>query len=482
MNLPVGIDPEGGIWSPLALSSRQDMLAYQEKQYSGVDYRDVVMDDRTSTPLNNFNTIVDLLHWRVSRQAEELAYCSIDGRGKEGKGITWKKFDLKVSAVATYLKNKVKVRPGDHLVLMYTHSEDYIYAIHACFCLGAVVIPMAPIDQNRLSEDAPAFLHIISDFNVKAIIVNTEVDHVMRQKLVSQHIKQSAQVLRIGVPAIYNTTKPSKQSHGCRELGYTVKDTWLQGNQPALVWTYWTPDQRRISVNISHETIMGMCKVQKETCQMTSSRPVLGSVRSTLGLGFLHTCLMGIFVGKFAIPVKRSCSNELGAPTYLVSPVDFAQNPMTLFVTLARYKVKDTYATSQMLDYAMSAMAGKGFQLQELKNLMIYAEGRPRVDICMYEHHGSMEYKLTFVTQTAKYAYISLMPAWTALRSTSFTRTFSIPWLPQDLTCALSRSSSGSTCEASVKVSFTPLTLTQILPRCYCKTRAWYLSTHRLRL
>ena len=72
----------------------------------------------------------------------------------------------------------------------------------------------------------------------------------------------------------------------------------------------------------------------------------------------------------------------LGAPTYLVSPVDFAQNPMTLFLALSRYKIKDTYATSQMLDYAISAMPGKGFQLQELKNLMISAEGRPRVDIC----------------------------------------------------------------------------------------------------
>ncbi|GCB26104.1 uncharacterized protein C56F8.02 [Aspergillus awamori] len=366
LNLPVGVDPVGGIWSPLALMSRQELLALQDKQYSGVDYRDVVMDDRTSTPLNNFNTIVDLLQWRVSRQAEELAYCSIDGRGKEGKGITWKKFDLKVAAVAMYLKNKVKVRAGDHLVLMYTHSEEYVYAVHACFCLGVVAIPLAPIDQNRLSEDAPAFLHVINDFHVKAIIVNSDVDHVLRQKLVSQHIKQSAQVLRIGVPAIYNTTKPTKQSHGCRDLGFTVKSTWLSSNQAAMVWTYWTPDQRRISVHIGHDTIMGMCKVQKETCQMTSSRPVLGSVRSTLGLGFLHTCLMGIYVG---------------APTYLVSPVDFAQNPMTLFVTLSRYKIKDTYATSQMLDYAMSAMAGKGFQMQELKNLMISAEGRPRVDI-----------------------------------------------------------------------------------------------------
>ncbi|KAI9932111.1 hypothetical protein ASPWEDRAFT_40056 [Aspergillus wentii DTO 134E9] len=366
MNLPVGVDPVGGIWSPLALMTRQDMLAMQEKQYSGVDYRDVVMDDRTSTPLNSFKTIVDLLQWRVSRQSEELAYCSIDGRGKEGKGLTWRKFDLKVAAVATYLKNKVKVRPGDHLALMYTHSEEYVFAVHACWCLGVVVIPLAPIDQNRLSEDAPAFLHVINDFDVKAIIVNSDVDHVMRQKLVSQHIKQSAQVLRIGVPAIYNTTKPTKQSHSCRDLGYTMKETWIQGGRPAMIWTYWTPDQRRISVSIGHDTVLGMCKVQKETCQMTSVRPVLGSVRSTLGLGFLHTCLMGIYVG---------------APTYLVSPVDFAQNPMSLFVTLARYKIKDTYATSQMLDYAMSAMTGKGFQLQELKNLMISSDSRPRVDI-----------------------------------------------------------------------------------------------------
>jgi hypothetical protein len=67
-----------------------------------------------------------------------------------------------------------------------------------------------------------------------------------------------------------------------------------------------------------------------------------------------------------------------------VSPVDFAQNPASLFVALARYKIKDTYATGQMLEYAMSAMAGKGFQLQELKNLMIATDGRPKVDMCKY--------------------------------------------------------------------------------------------------
>lgn len=298
LNLPVGIDPVGGIWSPNSAAAREEILSPHETQYSGVDYRDVVIDDRSSTPLNDFHSIVDLLQWRVSRQSEELSYCSIDGRGKEGKGITWKKFDNKVAAVATYLRNKVKVRPGDHLILMYTHSEEFVFAIHACFCLGVIALPMAPIDQNRLSEDAPAFLHMIADYKVKAIIVNNHVDHLLKQKPVSQHIKQAAQVLKTGVPAVYNTTKPSKSSHGCRHLGYTMNPNWIKNNQPAMVWTYWTPDQRRVSVQIGHDTIMGMCKVQKETCQMTSSRPVLGSVRSTIGLGFLHTCLMGCYVGK----------------------------------------------------------------------------------------------------------------------------------------------------------------------------------------
>ncbi|KAK3117818.1 hypothetical protein LTR53_000367 [Teratosphaeriaceae sp. CCFEE 6253] len=366
-NLPLGDDPAGGVWSPLASQVRQDMLAFHsEKQYSGVDHREVVIDDRTSTPLNQFSNIHDLMQWRVSRQAEELSYCTIDGRGREGKGVNWKKFDTKVAAVAVYLKNKVKIQPGDHLLLMYTHSEEFVFAVHACICLGAIAVPMAPIDANRLSEDAPALLHMMADFKIKAILVNADVDTLLKQKAVSQHVKQSALILKIHIPPTYNTTKPPKQSHGCRELGLTIRPAWIQSGYPVIIWTYWTPDQRRIAVQLGHSNIMALCKVQKETCQMVSTRPVLGCVRSTMGLGFLHTCMMGIF---------------LAAPTYIVSPVDFAGNPNILFQTLSRYKIKDTYATAQMLDHAIAHNAGKSTPLHELKNLMISTEQRPRADV-----------------------------------------------------------------------------------------------------
>ena len=319
LNLPVGPDPVGGIWSASSTAARQDFLRMQEKQYSGVDHREVVIDDRTSTPLNIFPSIVDLLQWRVARQTDELAYCTIDGRGKEGKGITWKKLDAKIAAVALYLKNKAKVRPGDHLILMYTHSEDYVFAVHACFCLGAVAIPMAPLDQVRLGEDVPAFLTMISDFNVKAILVNNDVDHLLKQKLVSQHIKQSASVSKLAIPNTYNTAKAPKQTSGCREFNLTMQKAWIESGYPVLIWTYWTPDQRRMAVQMGHDTIMGTCKVQKETCQMTSSRPVLGCVRSTNGLGFVHSCLMGVFVGQSSSVVSRNVSNLGQVPRLILS-------------------------------------------------------------------------------------------------------------------------------------------------------------------
>lgn len=365
-NLPFGEDISGGIWSANASAARTEVLYGQETQWSGVDPREVVIDDRTSTALSNFTNIFDLMQWRVARQADELAYCTIDGRGKEGKGLTWKKFDTRVAAVALYLRNKVKVKPSDHLILMYTHSEEYVFALYACMVLGAIAIPVAPLDVNRLSEDAPAYLHIVADMGVKAVLCNNDVDHLFKQKIVSQHLKQSAQYLKTQIPNVYNTAKPSKQSHGCRELGLTINRSWISPSNPVLIWTYWTPDQRRISVQLGHDTILGMCKVQKETCQMTSSKPVLACVRSTIGIGFLHTVLMGVYNG---------------STTYLISPLDFAQNPGSLFSALSRYKVKDTYATSQMLDFAMGHVAGKGFSLHELKNLMVVTETRPRLDL-----------------------------------------------------------------------------------------------------
>jgi hypothetical protein len=303
LNLPVGQDPVGGIWSIKASRERSDWLGIEEKQYSGIDQRDVVVDERTSTAVTDFKSIVDLLQWRAQKQNDELAYMTVDGRGREGKGVNWKKLDLKIAATAHYIQARTMVKTGASAILMYTHSEDFVLAVHACFSLGIIGIPMQILDPNRLSEDVPALLNVIRDYKVQGIFVNGDTEAALKGKTIANHLKQSAQAAKVNLPPIYNTSKPNKVNKGCKELGYVVKPAYLTPTWPALVWTYWTPDQRRVAVELGHDTIMAMCKVQKETCQMGSSRPVIGCVRSSSGLGFIHTCLMGVYIGNHTMDV-----------------------------------------------------------------------------------------------------------------------------------------------------------------------------------
>lgn len=365
--LPVGQDLDGGIWMPEVSQLRADSLYGAEKQYSGVDFRDVVIDDRTSTPLSDFDSIVHILQWRVTHRPDELAFKTIDNKSREGSGLSWKKFDRKVATVAISLKTKLGLQPGSHVILMYTHSEDFIVAVYACLVTGVIAVPIAPIDSHRLNEDVPALLNIIKDYGVRTILVNNETDSAMKVKSVSHHMKQSASVSKVSLPKFFNTCKPKVTTTGLQELRLSAKKEWTKESETCVVWLYWTPDHRRIAVRLSHKTIMGMCKIQKETCQMPSTKPIVGCVRSVNGLGFIHTCFMGIY---------------LGASTLIVSPIDYAQNPLTFYLTLSRYKVKDAYSTPQMLDHACATLRPKGFTLADTKNLVVPFDGRPRTDIC----------------------------------------------------------------------------------------------------
>ena len=364
--IPVGQDLEGGIWMPSVSQLRADSLYGAEKQYSGVDFRDVVIDDRTSVPLSDFESIVHILQWRVLHQPDELAYKTIENKTKEGAGLSWKKFDRKIATVALVLKNKLGLKPGMHVILMYTHSEEFVIAVYACLVTGIIPVPIAPVDSNRLNEDVPALLNIIKDYSIRAILLNHDTDSAMKSKVVSQHLKQSASVSKVTLPTFYNTSKPKIGSSGCKELRLIPKPEWLADNATCIVWLYWTPDHRRIAVRLNHKTILGMSKVQKETCQMPSTRPLVGCVRSVSGIGFIHTCFLGIY---------------LGASTLMISPIEYAQNPLRFYLTLSRYKVKDTYSTPQMLDHACNTLRPKNFSLADTKNIIITFDGRPRTDI-----------------------------------------------------------------------------------------------------
>ncbi|CAK7900759.1 hypothetical protein CAAN4_C08812 [[Candida] anglica] len=367
--VPHGEDPLGGIWSPYVSSLRRATLQGFIEQRSTIDYREKSIDDRTGAPLSDFKTIVDVLKFRVSNAGDSVAYQSLDSTSSKNKSLTWKKLEQRIYAVCSYLIEKAAVRPGQHVVLMYSLSEEFVVACMACFMCGIIAIPMLPFDSNRIGEDFPAFVGVVRDFDVVEILVNEEVEKFLKNGPVADaikkmnhrrtkpvHLKNTAKLTKFGSAASLNS-KISK---------YQATANFRDEGCVALVWLNFTSDHYRVGATLSHKNIMGICKVFKETCNLSSKSALVGCVRHSAGIGFVQSVLLGCY---------------LGTTTYLCSPVSYAENPLAFFLSLARYKVKDVFVTEQMLKYAAIKFTPKGFNLSALKNMMISTEGRVEIDL-----------------------------------------------------------------------------------------------------
>lgn len=368
--IPHGEDLIGGIWSPFASNLRSSSLLRFPAQFSTIDYREKTYDVKTKVPLTDFKSIIDILKFRVANSADAVAFQNIDTSGKSSsKPLTWKKFELRVYAVCQYLIDKTSVRAGQYVILMYSLSEEFIVALYACLMCGIIPIPILPFDSNRVGEDFPAFVGVVKDFDVQEVFVNDEVERFMKNAPVADALKKMnhrrAKALRLK-----NTTKLAKVSSvaslNSKIAKYQAEAKYRDADTIALVWLHFTSDHYRVGVTLTHHNIIHVCKVFKETCNLSSKSAIVGCVRHASGIGFIQCALLGLF---------------LGTTTYLSSPVNFAENPLAFFLALSRYKVKDVFVTEQMLKYAVSRFTPKGFNLSNLKNMMISTESRVEIDL-----------------------------------------------------------------------------------------------------
>lgn len=368
--IPHGEDVIGGIWSPFASELRSSLLENFPAQYSTIDYRQKSIDDKTGAPLTDFKTIIDILKFRVGSSGDAIAFQNLDTSGKSSsKPLTWKKFEQRVYAVCQYIIEKTPLKVGQYVILMYSLSEEFVIALYACFMCGIIPIPMLPFDSNRIGEDFPAYVGVVKDFAVQEVFVNDDVERFMKNGAVSDALKKMNH--RRATPLrIKNTTKISKVSNvaslNSKLSKYQSEARFRDENTVALVWLHFTSDYYRVGANLSHQSIINICKVFKETCNCSSKSAIVGCVRHSSGLGFMQAALLGVF---------------LGTTTYLSSPVNFASNPTSFFFSLSRYKVKDVFMTEQMLKYAVSKLSPKHFNLSCLKNLMISTESRVEIDL-----------------------------------------------------------------------------------------------------
>lgn len=389
--IPHGEDLIGGIWSPFASELRSSSLVGFPEQYSNYEPVGTVKDDRSGALLSDFETILDLLKFRVATSPESVAFHNIDGGGKT-KPLTWRKFEARVHAVCEHLVDKTKIRPGQHVILMSSLSEEFVVALYACFMCGFIPIPMLPFDANWIGEDFPAFVGVVKDFDVKEVLVNDDVEKYMKTAPIYDFIKRINQ--RRSTPIHFkNTSKITKVSRAASlksKLAKYKAAAHSRDTTACLVWISFTSDHYRVAANLSHRNLMNLCKMFKVTCNLSHKSPVVGFVRHSSGIGFIQTALLGVY---------------LDTTTLLCSPVSFAENPLSFFQALQKYRVKDAFATEQVLKYAVAKVTPKGLDLKSLQNMMISTENRVEVDLLKKFANLLQPFRINAASMSAIYTH-----------------------------------------------------------------------------
>jgi len=317
-----------------------------------------ILEDHTQVNLLEFKSILDVLVWRAKQYPKELVYNTIDNKGREGRGITFSKLLTKVYSLAHYLVEKKGVHPGDHVMIIFTHGVDYIYALHACMYIGAVAIPFQPPDINHLPEIIPNMLSIIEEFKINLLLVNEPVEEALKGKRVQSVIKEMHQKTSDGrtvpkLPTILLASKAPKIKQFNVDEDSLYKPIY-DNTKAALVFVIYDSSYQRACLKFTNEAIITQCKSLAHHYQLLestspggsnvqnsflpSSRPLLSCVRSYEGMGLISASMLGVFTG---------------AMTLLIPPYDFFMNPLIWFETVHKYKSMYNYSIIIFLYFNM---------------------------------------------------------------------------------------------------------------------------------
>ncbi|KAF9933672.1 hypothetical protein FBU30_004915 [Linnemannia zychae] len=373
-NISFGDDTAGGIWGVEALAIREAALPSHARmvQFSCCDYPKEVLDEKTKINLSHFSSLAEILVWRSVMNQDEIAFVGVDSRGKDTKGLTFRKFGAKVVSIANYIEKRGGFRAGDKVVLLFPNGIEFAATVYACWFLGLVPIPVQLPEPARLHEDITLLMGLLAELKITHLIGNTATDDLMKQKTTLIHVKACIGPRQDAIlPTVFNVSKAPKMSKNLgKESGYTAPpQASLVKTAPAMVFVHYSTDMRRTLVKVSHSALMAQCRAQKVQCRLKTGRPILSCWKTFSGIGLLYSCGLGVYAG---------------APTVMLQYTDFSTSPQIYFEALERHGVRDALLNYAMLEQATNApepITPASFNFTGVKNFLLNTEGRPRTEV-----------------------------------------------------------------------------------------------------
>lgn len=309
-------------------------------QSSGIDYREISVDLRTNTSLTSFPSILDILEWRIKETGNEFAFsdgttiAQSSNNEHAHKKVSWKAFERIVAAfLKKIVESKTPLKRGDKVLIICDNSVEFSAIVIACMYCNLVIIPYPVFKEENIEEDATYLVKVLKAYNVKRIFMdlithNLFEDNPILTKILKRH--------KHSIPKVTVFSKVKKKSNISISMfssqlrsKFGPKPGLIHNDHPCVIWIDDRVDIKKdIHVVMNHSSLLNSLKILKETLNLTNENPIFSLCSYTVGIGFMMSCMVGIYVG---------CT------TSLFTLHEVYSNPSGFLINLQNMNVKDLY-------------------------------------------------------------------------------------------------------------------------------------------
>lgn len=262
------------------------------------------MDLAQRPTLADLTTLVDLLRWRATHQADQLAYTFLRHGEDEEDRLTYGELDRKARAIAAHLQQMNQ--PGGRALLLYPSGLDYVAAFFGCLYAGVIAVPAYPPRRNRSLDRIEA---IVSDAEAFVTLTTDQI-----QTMTERRFKEDPKLRdldwfstdHLDLTAADEWTPPAIDGETLAFLQYTSGSTG-------------TPK----GVMVSHRNLLQNEQMITEAFGHTPAASVVGWLPLYHDMGLIGNVINPLYVGY---------------PCVLMAPVDFLQKPVRWLQAISKYK------------------------------------------------------------------------------------------------------------------------------------------------
>jgi acyl-CoA synthetase (AMP-forming)/AMP-acid ligase II/acyl carrier protein len=268
----------------------------------------------------DFETLIDLLRWRATAQAEQRAYIYlVDGETDE-QSFTNAELDRQARGLAAHLV--ARGARGERALLLYSPGLDFLKAFFACLYAGVVAVPLYPPRLNRPDHRIQA---IANDGQVKFALSTSQTTENLVRRL--EHSPDLDRMEWLATDTDFGPLAESWSNPGTRRADLA----YLQYTSGSTS----TPK----GVMVSHGNIVYNLGYIRQTIELSEAS------KSLTWLPHFHD--MGLIDGLLS-PIYS------GFPGYLMAPNAFLQQPIRWLKAISRYGITHSGGPNFAYDLCVS--------------------------------------------------------------------------------------------------------------------------------